>query len=362
MKWDAATGEQIPAWVAEMDFGLAPPIARALHDLVDRAEFGYISPARIEQFRAAVADWYTTQYSLPVGANHVHPLGDVVEAYRRTIEVFSPAGSPIIVPVPSYAPFLFTPETMGRPVIRVPLAHAEDENVLDLDAIDAAFAAGGRLLVLCNPYNPLGRVFSTEELRAVAAIVDKHGGFVFSDEIHAPLVFDGRHVPYASVAPVAAAHSVTGFSPSKAFNLPALKAAVVITNNEDQRRSWAGQGPLVFHGASIPGVVANTAALTEGRAWLAEVTEYLRGNRDLVAEAVAATPAARATPPEATYLYWIDLSRAGHDSPVDTLAARGVLASGGAVFGNQFGQFIRLNFGLPRPILTRVLERFIDAF
>ncbi|WP_354002751.1 aminotransferase class I/II-fold pyridoxal phosphate-dependent enzyme [Microbacterium elymi] len=241
MKWSLypeATG----MFVAEMDFGVAEPVRAAVQGAVDDALFGYPPPRIVDALSAACAAWQRDRYGWDVPAERVRPLADVLTGLTAAIELFTAPGSAIILPTPAYMPFLTVPATVGREVIEVPMLLEDGELVLDLNGIDRAFAAGGGMLILCNPHNPVGRVYRPDEMGAVAEIVERHGGRVFSDEIHAPLVYEGtRHTPYASVSPMTAAHTITAASASKAWNLPGLKCAQA---HPLQRRGCRGLGRL----------------------------------------------------------------------------------------------------------------------
>jgi cystathionine beta-lyase len=216
--------------------------------------------------------------------------------------------------------------------------------------------------VLCNPWNPVGRVLERDELLAVAEVVDHYGGRVFADEIHAPLTFGTAHLPYAAVSETTAAHTVTATSASKAFNLPGLKCAQLILSNEADEARFAEVGGFVAHGASGLGVIANTAAYTAGGPWLAEVLEYLDGNRrtlgDLLAEHL---PEVRYRMPEGTYIGWLDARPLGIEgSPAEFFAERaGVALTDGAACGTP--GFLRFVFATPRPIVEQAVERMARA-
>lgn len=360
MKWEVAVDGALPAWVAESDFAVADVVRDALTDVVERGEFGYVAPSRVEGFRSAVSRWYGDMHVSVVPAEHVHPVGDVIEAYRHVIRSFTPPGMPVIIPTPSYPPFAAVAAEEGRDVIRIPAAGG-----IDLDALDDALRARPALLIVCNPHNPLGRVASRDELAAIAEVVERHGGRVFADEIHAPLVLDDiAHVPYASVSEAAASHALTAFAASKAFNLPALKAAALITSNPADLARWNALGPLAGHGASVMGLVAGAVALDDGRDWLSQMVAYLRENRDRVMSAVASIDRARAVASQATYLQWIDLSDAlAGEGPTaaELCAASGLLVNDGPAFGGPAGA-IRFNFALPQHLLDEALDRLTRAF
>jgi cystathionine beta-lyase len=356
VKWSMYP-EAIGAFVAEMDFGTAPPVAAALHAAVDDAAFGYLPAAVTERMSAAYAAWSRDRYGWAVDPADVRPVADVVAALTLAIEHFSVPGTPVVLPTPAYMPFVSVPPRLGREVIEVPLT---PDHQYDLAAVDAAFAAGGNLLVLCNPHNPVGRVLTADEMLAIAAVVDRHGARVFSDEIHAPLVFPGaRHVPYASLSPVTAGHTLTATSASKAWNLPGLKCAQVVLSNDADREAWATVGLLAEHGAATLGVLANTAAYAEGGPWLADVLAYLDGNRQLLAEYVAELlPGVGYTPPEGTYLGWLDFRATGPAEPAPYfLEKAGVAMTDGALCGEAGRGFGRFNFALPRPVLREAIER-----
>jgi cystathionine beta-lyase len=359
LKWSLYP-EAIGSFVAEMDFGTAPAVTKALHAAVDAAAFGYLPPALLQGMSEAYAAWSADRYGWAVPPERVRPLADVLAGLAAAIEHFSRPGSPVILPTPAYMPFLVVPPALGREVLEVPMARDGDRYVYDLDALDAAFRAGGHLLVLCNPHNPIGRVLEPAEMTAVAEVVERHGGRVFSDEIHAPLVYEGhRHVPYAALGEVPAGHAVTATSASKAWNLPGLKCAQLVLSNDADADLWARAGLHAEHGASTLGVVANTAAYTGGAGWLDDVLAYLDGNRLLLAELVAEhLPGVRYTPPEGTYLAWLDFRKLGLPEPgAFFLEHAGVALTDGSLCGAAGEQFARLTIATPRPVLVRTVEQ-----
>jgi cysteine-S-conjugate beta-lyase len=363
LKWSMYP-DAIGAFVAEMDFGTARPITAALHDAVEAGTFGYLPAALSAAMSAAYASWSAQRYGWAVDPEDVRPVADVVAGLRLAIEHFSAPGTPVLLPTPAYMPFVSVPPALGRAVIEVPLVPVDGRASYDLAALDAAFAAGADLLVLCNPHNPVGRVLSRAEMLAIAEVVQRHGGRVFADEIHAPLVFPGhRHVPYASLSPVTAAHTLTATSASKAWNLAGLKCAQVVLSNDADRETWARIGPLAEHGAATLGVIANTAAYSDGGPWLADVLDYLDGNRRLLADLVAAElPGVGYTPPEGTYLGWLDFRATGPAEPAPYfLEKAGVAMTDGALCGEAGRGFGRLNFAAPRPVLCQAVEQIAAA-
>ncbi|WP_407358801.1 aminotransferase class I/II-fold pyridoxal phosphate-dependent enzyme [Microbacterium sp. LTA6] len=357
-KWSLHPG-RIGAWVAEMDFGVAPEIAGAMHRAIDEENLGYLSPPVAAELGVVTSDWMRDEYDWTVDPERVHPVSDVMAVLRVAVEEYAPAGSPVIVPTPAYMPFLSYLPAIGHPVIEVPGVEVDGRWQHDLQRIDEAFAAGARTLVLCNPHNPTGTVASRAELEAIAEIVEKHGGRVFADEIHAPLRFDGRpFIPYASVSDATAAHTVTGTSASKAWNIPGLKTAQLITSNDADQELYRGFGFSVQHGAATLGVVASTAAYRLGKPWLDGVLAYLDGSRSLLGSLVAEhLPGAVYRAPEATYIGWIDTKALGIDGPpAEFFRERaGVVLTEGRLLGRGYEDYVRVVFATPRPILEEAV-------
>lgn len=369
VKWSITSespSHALGAWVAEMDFGTAPSVLQAWRTSAELGEFGYAPNALMLDLAAATAEWYADHYGWAVPAADIAPLADVIKGLELAITEFSAPGAPVIVPTPAYMPFLSVPAALGRTVIQVPMLRAADGGYsLDLAAIDRHLAAGAGLVILANPANPVGRVYTRGELVALADLVDARGGRVFSDEIHAPLtLFGARHVPLASVSDAGARVAITATSASKAWNLPGLKCAQLILSNDADRAIWRRIGAMVSHGASTPGIRANTAAYRGGAAWLADVLSYLEGNYAWLRPALAARlPAARLTPLQGTYLCWIDLGAYAVDGDLAAflLANAALAVNDGAAFGEAGAGFIRLNIATSRPILEEIVERMAAA-
>ncbi|MGX1792396.1 MalY/PatB family protein [Microbacterium sp. NPDC055312] len=363
--------DTIGTFVAEMDFGVAPAISDAVADAMRTGLTGYLPLSAAHALQQAVADWHADRYGWTVPNGDVRLIADVIVAYEFAITTYTKAGAAVIVPTPAYMPFLDVPLRHGRRVIEVPSREVDGRWTMDLEAVAAAFAEGGELLVLCNPHNPLGTVATREELLAIAQTVSDAGGRVFSDEIHAPLVYaPARHIPYASVSDAAAAHTLTATSASKAWNLAGFKCAQLILTNDETRRAWDDDGGWAGHGTATIGVIAQLAAYTGGADWLAEVTEYLDGNRRLLAELVAEhLPGVRVTVPEGTYIALLDFrgTRLASDLGADAdLGAwfrenAGVAMTDGALCGRAAIGCTRFVFATPRPIIRDAVLRIADA-
>lgn len=364
-KWTAPGPDGFGAAVAEMDFGAAPAILDALADLSADANFGYLPPFLADELAAACAEFTKRRYGWAVDPAHIHHVPDVLKALEIAITRFSRPGSPVILPTPAYMPFLTLPGFLGREIIQVRMRDDAGLFTFDLEAIEDAFRAGGHLLIFCNPYNPLGRVFTPEEMTQLTDVVDRHHGRVFADEIHGPLVYPGmRHVPYASTSEAAAAHALTATSASKAWNLPGLKCAQVILTNAPDRQRWEEMGFFASHGASNPGVVANIAAFRHGEAWLDDILSYLDDGRHLLADLLRRhLPQVRYRPPDGTYLAWLDctaMDLPGSPGTLVTDRARITVVDGPAFGAGGAGSF-RFNFATPHPILADLVERIAAA-
>jgi cystathionine beta-lyase len=361
-KWTAPGPDGLGAAVAEMDFGAAPPILDALAGLSATANFGYLPPPLADELAAACAEFMARRYGWQADPADIHPIPDVIKGLELAITHFSRPGSPVILPTPAYMPFLIVPKFLGREIIQVPmLDDGTGFFTFDLDGIDAAFRAGGQLLIFCNPYNPLGRVFRAGEMAELTSVVDRHGGRVFADEIHAPLIYPGqRHIPYAATSETAAGHTLTATSASKAWNLPGLKCAQVVLTNEPDRKRWADMGMFASHGASNPGVVANIAAFRHGEAWLDEVLGYLDDSRRLLAGLVRRhLPGVRYRPPDGTYLAWLDCTALDlPQSPGELITDRArITVVDGPAFGTGGAGAFRFNFATPQPILAEMVQQ-----
>ncbi|MGV8852142.1 MAG: MalY/PatB family protein [Rhodoglobus sp.] len=365
-KWTAPEGELLCAGVAEMDFGTAPAVLDEWASIAERLEFGYPNESVALEMNAATAKWHQEQYGWNVDAADVHPLPDVLKGLELAILEFSKPGAPVIVPTPAYMPFLMLPKIFDREVIESPMLRGNDGSfAIDLEDVARHFAAGANLFVLANPGNPTGKVFTADELSALADVADAHGARVFSDEIHSPLtLFGTKHVPLASVSDAGARVAITATSTSKAFNLPGLKCAQIILSNDADRTVWETIGWMASHGASTPGMRLNTAAYLGGEPWLREVREYIESNIEYARAALAELlPDARMAPMQGTYLAWLDL-RAYSDEPelAEMLAEKaGIRVNGGVGYGAVGAGHIRMNLATSRPILERILTQLAAA-
>lgn len=358
-KWSTFPGS-IGAFIAEMDFGVAPAIRQALRTIDERDLYGYAPYALTAELKSATAGFLADRYNWQVPVDHIESASDVIAAFIGVLDHLTAADTPIVLPTPAYMPFFDVARVTGRPLIEVPMLRSETGWSFDLDAIAAALVPGATV-VLCNPHNPIGKVFTESELLALAEVVETAGARVFSDEIHAPIVFDpARHIPYASLTEATAAHTTTALAASKAFNIPGLKCAQLVLTSAADREIWKKKGQFVTGAASNPGIFATTAAYTRSLDWLDDVNGYLKGNREHFTDLVTAhLPAAAYIQPEGTYLAWLDLRSYGLESDLaNQINSRAKVAvTEGRLCGEVGAGHIRFNFALPRPLLTEAVER-----
>ena len=354
LKWSGTAPGVIGAWVAESDLPLAPAITGALQAAVTQGLTGYLPAYLDAEVGTATAQWQAG-YGWQIDPADVHPVASVVSGLRIVLDHFVKAGAPVVLPTPAYMPFLTLPALDGRELITVPLRLAGDRYSLDLPAIAAALQPGA-LFLLTNPHNPTGRVFTEDELLALADVVENAGAIVFADEIHAPLVFPGHvHRPYAALTAETARHAITGTSASKGWNIAGLSCAQLILSSDGHRDRWTGIDPVAWYGATPLGAVATVAAYTAGGEHLGAVVDYLRAGRDLfVAELARSLPSARLLPLEGTYLGWLDLRETGCD-PADVAELARVRGVDGRLCGTP--GFLRLNLALPHHLVVEMAAR-----
>lgn len=368
MKWTRMPGH-LAAFVAEMDFGTAPAVTEVLQGVLDASQFGYLPPAATRDMSQATSEFLQDRFGWEVSPSRIYPTADVLSAYEVVLERFTTAGSPVILPTPAYMPFLTLTPMRGREVIEVPMIEdAIGRPAMDLEAIAAAFARGAELLILCNPHNPLGIVYTQDELEALAVVVDHHGGRVFSDEIHSPITFGSHaHIPYASINETTASHTLTATSASKAWNIPGLKCAQLIVSNDKDQKSFAEFAFMVGHGAAAPGVMANTAAFRGGADWLEDVLGYIDGNRSYLASLLSEhIPEIAYREPEGTYIAWLDASGLpdvkGDRSWAKFFSEEAQLGmTDGASCGEAGVDHLRLMLATPRHILEKIVLAMANA-
>jgi cystathionine beta-lyase len=377
VKWRLFGDDVLPAWVADMDFPVAPAVQEAIAALVARHDLGYHHVPLSPQLRDVLVARMADRFGWSVDPQGVMPLVNVVQGLDAAVLRHSRPGEGVIVQTPIYPPFLASVVQSGRRLVENPLARGATRFEMDLDQLRSALDADTRVLLYCNPHNPSGRVFERAELLALGEIVLEHDLIVVADEIHADLVYAGgapggafgeaperAHVPFASLSPELAERTITLTSATKAFNLAGLPCAFAIFGSDRVRAPFREWPP---HLLGHPGILADAAvrvAWTEGQPWLDVVMGYLRENRALVFDFLGRElPGVRAYAPEATYLAWLDFSALdlGVDPFAFLLEHARVALSRGSDFGTPGEGCARLNFATSQPILREILERMASA-
>lgn len=362
-KWTTYPADVLPAWVAEMDFPLAEPIKQRLRRAIDSDDCGYAHPTALPNAFAAFAK---SRFGWTVDPSRVRSAPEVMIAIAEILRVATKPGDGVVINPPVYPPFAMVIEEVGRKVVDVPLAHVPGGGWdLDLDALEKAFAHGAKAYLLCNPHNPVGRVFEKSQLEAIAKLAKQYGVVVLADEIHAPLVLPGAvHVPFVSVSEPFGANAITITSASKAWNIAGLKCAVIVAGSTAMQSALKALPMELTERTGHLGALANIAAFEEGASYLDGLLEHLDRNRTLMAELLGMyLPAVRYIPPQAGYLAWLDCSALGlGEEPAKVFLKKGKVAlMRGLDFGRQGACFARVNMGTSSAILSEVVGRMGKA-
>ncbi|MBN2416123.1 PatB family C-S lyase [bacterium] len=360
IKWDRyGDRDVIPLWVADMDFPSPEGVCDALHARTGHGVFGYT--AAPESLLETVLRRLSTLYSWKVEPDWLVWLPGLVSGINIACRAAGGEGDEIVTTVPVYPPFLTAPANMGRRCVTFPMDRGPDGRWrIDGDRLASCLTARTALLLLCSPHNPSGRLFSREELEQVLAVCERHDILVCSDEIHCDLIMDSalRHVPFATL-PGAAKRTITLMAPSKTFNIPGLGCAFAVIPDRALRTTFLRAMEGIVPHVNLFGYAAAEAAYSGGDAWLAQVIDYLRRNRDEAFAGLRRIPGLEPVLPEATYLMWIDASGLGVDNPARFFEEAGVGLSDGGDFGAD--QFVRLNFACRRALLKTAIDRMTAA-
>jgi cysteine-S-conjugate beta-lyase len=358
LKWGTVEPDVLPAWVAEMDYALAPPVREALLDAVNTGVTGYPVFDPGGRLGEAYAGFAARHFGQRLDPTHVIGTVDVTAGVRVALDVLSDPG-PMVLPLPAYHPQLDVAQITGRERWDLPVDPDADTAMFDLDRLDRLFAEGARTLLLTQPHNPCGHVYTREELEGIRDVVVRHGARVISDEIHAPLVLPGaEHIPYLSLDGTSD-HAVAVVASSKAFNTAGLRCAQIVTTDDATRKRLV-EVPMARNDSwSSLGAVAAVAAYEDGDAWLAALVERLDQLRSLLDRLLAEhLPEARMRRLEATYLPWLDLRAYGHRDPVAVgLAKQRVLLSPGHAYHPGLDGHARLNMATSPERLTEIIRR-----
>jgi cystathionine beta-lyase len=363
-KWNLYDEDVLPLWVADMDFRSPESILRALHERVDHGVFGYEFDS--QQVRDALVKRMAGRFNWQIKPEDLMFVPNLVSTLHYVCIAYADPGDEVIMSTPVYPPFVVAPGNTGRTPLYVDMAVTRDSQELryeiDFDAFEAAITPRTKAFLLCNPHNPVGRMWTRVELEQLAAICLRHNIVIISDEIHSDLIMDDLpHIPMATLAPEVADRTVTINSPSKTFNMPTIHFAFVMAQNADLLKKLEQTiGWLVPHPGAL-GFAAAHAAYTECQDWVDDLLVYLRGNRDLYINFIRQHfPSVGYTCPEATYLGWMDwraLKLPG-ESPFQFFLDKARVAfNDGAAFGKAGEGFTRINYATSRARLQEALER-----
>ncbi|MBP1750434.1 MAG: putative aminotransferase [Deltaproteobacteria bacterium] len=363
IKWRMYGNEVIPLWVADMDFVSPEPIVKALHERVDHRVFGYAGAG--EELINIIRQRLKRLYDWDVPAEHIIFVPGVVTGLNLAFQLFAGPGDAVLVQPPVYSHFIADPVIRGRTLIDPPMIKKGDTYEIDFDAFEERITDATRIYVLCNPHNPVGRVFRKDELERLADICMRRDILICADEIHCDLLYpDHKHMPIATLSSEVADRTITFMSPSKTFNLAGLKCSFAVIKNPLLRKTWIrGSEGLIPH-VNIMGLTAALAAYRDGQDWLEQCLSYLTGNRDFLVEYVREKLSSISmTRLEATYLAWLDFRRSGiPGNPFRFFLKESKVAlNDGVEYGKGGEGFARLNFACPRKTLVDALERMAGA-
>lgn len=360
VKWRLYGEDVLPMWVADMDFVSPQPVIAALEERVKHGIFGY--PMVTDEMKEVVVKRMGERYNWKIDPQDLLFVPGVVSGFNLVCQTFANPGDSIIMQTPVYPPFLEAPEHANARRIEVEMTQAANGRYeIDFDAFEKAILPDTKVFMLCNPHNPVGRVFERTELDKLAEICLRHGMVICSDEIHSDLIFRGQqHIPIASLNDEIAQQTITLIAPSKTFNIAGLEYSMIICQNPEYRKKLEAARRGLIGGVNVLGLTAGISAYRDGEAWLKELLIVLEGNRDLLVRFIKQRlPKIKVYPPEATYLAWLDCRELHIEmDPCEFFMKQARVAlNNGKDFGTPGEGFVRFNFGCPTAMVQEALER-----
>lgn len=355
----------LPLWVADMDFRTPQCVIKAISNRLENGIMGYTCMP--ESYRTTIVKWCQHRYNWSIAPEVIDYIPGIVPGMGMAIECFTKVGDKILIQPPVYHPFRLLTQHKQRTVVTNPLIYTDGHFEMDFEDLDRKLS-GCRLMILCNPHNPGGKVWNRETLARVSELCARHHVLVFSDEIHADLTFAPlHHTPFASISEMSAQNSVTFMAPSKAFNMPGLVSSHTLIFNPTLRRQWEAYleaGELNM--GHVFSYLAVEAAYKEGEPWLTAVLDYIQGNIRYVDDFLKREiPAIHAILPEASYLIFLDCRdlKLSHEELEKFFIEKARLAlNDGAMFGEEGTGFMRLNVASPRPVIEEAMRRLKAAY
>jgi cystathionine beta-lyase len=360
------SGDVVPLWVADMDFAAPPAVRAALSKRMEHPVFGYTN--RPDAFFKSIMGWLKRRFDWEVDQAWIEFSPGVVPNLGLAVQAFTQPGEGVIIQPPVYPPFFGVVKDFNREVVENPLVETEDGYVMDFEHFEKVCAVPeNKLFLLCHPHNPVGRVWTPEELKRMGDICVRNNVIIISDEIHADLVLFGhRHRPLATISPEIAEITVTCMAPSKTFNLAGLSTSYMIASNPELLKAMRGQVlGYHLHMGNTFGALALEAAYNESEAWLEELKVYLEGNYNLVSESLEKhLPEVKIPRLEATYLLWMDFRAWGmnqHELKSFMAQKAGLGLNDGNTFGREGRGFMRMNLASPRSVIADAMQRIVEA-
>ena len=370
VKWDMAgkvfqSEDVLPMWVADMDFQAPKEVNEAL---IKRAEHGIYGYTVIDDdVKNAVVNWLSDRHQWTIQPEWLTFSPGVVSSLHMAIEAFTEPGDKILIQTPVYTPFYTVIKAHGREMVKNPLIDKDQYFTIDFDNFEEKLKTGVKAFILCSPHNPVGRVWKKEELEEIARLCLKYDVMIFSDEIHADLVFPGeKHIPIASLSDEVLENTITCMAPSKTFNLAGLEASYVIAADAEKRKKLKNQFLKSGYNGLL-NTMANTAleaAYTYGKPWLEELMQLLESHKNYVTEQLEAETNLKVTRSEGTYLLWLDctgLGLSGKELKQFMIEKAKVGLNAGLDYGDEGEQYMRMNIACPRATLEEGVNRIIDA-
>jgi cystathionine beta-lyase len=367
-KWRAFPSDVLPLPVAEMDFPVAEPIRRALKEMVDKSDLGYLGA--IPEMGEAFAEFASKRFGWKPDPTQIRIAADVGVGIVETLRVITHYGDKIMINSPVYPNFYTWANETHLEIVDVPLSRSEEEINgspwhLDWPGIEAAYKSGIKVHLICNPHNPLGRVYTKGELEKLVELAVENNVIIISDEIHSPLTYSEQaFTPFLTLGDQAREVGITVTAASKGWNIAGLKCAIIVTESASMHERLSAIAPATHYRASLLGAFATVAAFKEGEPWLNELMVQLDTNRKLVASLVAEKlPKAKTHMPHCSYLAWIDFGgyELGADPAAYLVEHAKVAFVPGVRFGEKFSSYIRLNFATSPEIITEAINRVARA-
>ncbi|BAC14294.1 MalY/PatB family protein [Oceanobacillus iheyensis] len=371
VKWDMVqevfqSNDVLPMWVADMDFKAPEEVNQAL---IERARHGIYGYTAIDSdVSSAIINWLERRHNWSIDPSWLSYSPGVVNSLHMAVQAFTDPGDNILIQTPVYTPFYNLIKELDREIVKNPLVYEDQYYTIDFNDMEKKLASGIKAFILCSPHNPVGRVWTKEELQKMADLCLQYDVMIFSDEIHADLVFPGeKHIPIASLSEEVSDNTITCMAPSKTFNLAGLDASYVITSNKENRqkldKAFHRQG---FHNMlNTMGNTAMEAAYRHGDYWLDELVQVLEQHTQYVREMFEAhAPELKVTHTEGTYLLWVDCSSLGlnkQELKKFMIEKARVGLNAGQDYGVEGDSFMRINIACPRATLEEGIERIITA-